>query len=138
MWRPQVRILPSRQKRYHEVSKPCKYLIYRVFCFIQILFSTYYYQVAIQPDKDGQPFRAISEKSYKTKEEAQAILDAVEATGNILNVEAKPRKEPPPLLHDLSSLQQEANKRKGFTADQNAGLIAKPVRKQISHLSTYR
>jgi DNA topoisomerase III len=82
-----------------------------------------YYQVAIQPDKDGQSFRAISEKNYKTKEEAQAILDLVEATGNILNVEAKPRKEPPPLLHDLSSLQQEANKRKGFTADQTLGLL---------------
>lgn len=82
-----------------------------------------YYQVAIQPSKDEQPFRAISEKSYKTKEEAQAILDAVEATGNIANVEAKPRKEPPPLLHDLSSLQQEANKRKGFTADQTLGIL---------------
>lgn len=82
-----------------------------------------YYQVAIQPDKNGQPFRAISEKSYPNKEEAQAVLDAVEATGNILSVEAKPRKEPPPLLHDLSSLQQEANKRKGFTADQTLGIL---------------
>lgn len=82
-----------------------------------------YYQVAIQPDKNGQPFKAISEKNYKTKEEAQAILNLVEATGNILSVEAKPRKEPPPLLHDLSSLQQEANKRKGFTADQTLGLL---------------
>jgi DNA topoisomerase IA len=40
-----------------------------------------------------------------------------------LSVEAKPRKEPPPLLHDLSSLQQEANKRKGFTADQTLTLL---------------
>jgi DNA topoisomerase-3 len=43
--------------------------------------------------------------------------------GHILSVEAKPRKEPPPLLHDLSSLQQEANKRKGFTADQTLSLL---------------
>jgi DNA topoisomerase-3 len=77
-----------------------------------------YYQVSIQPDKDGQVFKAISEKNFKTREEAQAVLDLVEPTGHILSVEAKPRKEPPPLLHDLSSLQQEANKRKGFTADQ--------------------
>ncbi|MDB5111514.1 MAG: topB [Mucilaginibacter sp.] len=82
-----------------------------------------YYQVAIHPDKDGQVFKAISEKNYKTREEAQVILDAIEATGNILQLEAKPRKEPPPLLHDLSSLQQEANKRKGFTADQTLGLL---------------
>jgi DNA topoisomerase-3 len=89
-----------------------------------------YYQVSIQPDKDGQVFKAVSEKNFKTKEEAQAVLDLVEDVtlgfpqgGHILGVEAKPRKEPPPLLHDLSSLQQEANKRKGFTADQTLTLL---------------
>ncbi|WP_342645313.1 DNA topoisomerase 3 [Mucilaginibacter sp. CSA2-8R] len=89
-----------------------------------------YFQVAIQLDKAGQLFRAVSVNNFKTKEEAQAILDKVEDVaagyekgGHILNVEAKPRKEPPPLLHDLSSLQQEANKRKGFTADQTLSLL---------------
>jgi len=89
-----------------------------------------YYQVAIQVDKNGQMFRAISTENFKTKEDAQVILDQVQDVaagfpdgGHILNVEAKPRKEPPPLLHDLSSLQQEANKRKGFTADQTLSLL---------------
>jgi len=89
-----------------------------------------YYQVSIQPDKDGQVFKAISVNNFKTKEEAQAIFDKVQdvASGfplgaHIVNVEAKPRKEPPPLLHDLSSLQQEANKRKGFTADQTLTIL---------------
>jgi DNA topoisomerase-3 len=82
-----------------------------------------FYQVSIMVDKDGQVFRAISEEKYKTKETAQLIVDQVRDIGHILNVEAKPRKEPPPLLHDLSSLQQEANKRKGFTADQTLTLL---------------
>ena len=89
-----------------------------------------YYQVSIQPDKDGQVFKAISTENYKTKEEAQAVVDQVQDVnggfpngGHILSVEAKPRKEPPPLLHDLSSLQQEANKRKGFTADQTLTIL---------------
>ncbi len=89
-----------------------------------------YFQVAIQLDKDGQLFRAVSVNNFRTKEDAQAVLDKVEDVaagfekgGHILNVEAKPRKEPPPLLHDLSSLQQEANKRKGFTADQTLSLL---------------
>ncbi|AMR33141.1 DNA topoisomerase III [Mucilaginibacter sp. PAMC 26640] len=82
-----------------------------------------FYQVSIEPDKNGQRFKAISEKNFKTREEAQAVLELVEATGVVENVDAKPRKEPPPLLHDLSSLQQEANKRKGFTADQTLGLL---------------
>jgi DNA topoisomerase-3 len=82
-----------------------------------------FYQVVIQPVKDEQVFKAISEKNYKTREEAEAILVLVEATARVDSVEAKPRKEPPPLLHDLSSLQQEANKRKGFTADQTLNLL---------------
>ncbi|MFD0763295.1 DNA topoisomerase 3 [Mucilaginibacter lutimaris] len=82
-----------------------------------------FYQVVIQPDKDGQAFKAVSVTNFKTKEEAEAVLQLVEPTCTIENVEAKPRKEPPPLLHDLSSLQQEANKRKGFTADQTLTLL---------------
>ncbi len=82
-----------------------------------------FYQVSIVLDKDGQVFRAITEEKYKTKDAAQLIVDEVKKTGNILSVEAKPRKEPPPLLHDLSSLQQEANKKKGFTADQTLTLL---------------
>ncbi|MFA6278116.1 MAG: DNA topoisomerase III [Pedobacter sp.] len=89
-----------------------------------------FYQIAIQLDKDGQLFKAISVANFKTQPEAQEIFDKVEdvasgfATGgNITAVEAKPRKEPPPLLHDLSSLQQEANKKNGFTADQTLNLL---------------
>jgi DNA topoisomerase-3 len=89
-----------------------------------------YFQVAIQVDKEGQLFRAICTENFKTQEQAQAVLEKVEDVaagfaqgGHILSVEAKPRKEPPPLLHDLSSLQQEANKRKGFTADQTLSLL---------------
>jgi DNA topoisomerase-3 len=89
-----------------------------------------FYQVSIQVDKEGQIFKAISTENFKTKEEAQVLLDQVKdvAAGfplgaHILSVEAKPRKEPPPLLHDLSSLQQEANKKHGFTADQTLNLL---------------
>lgn len=89
-----------------------------------------YYQLAIQLDKDGQLFRAMSVNNFDKKEDAEALLEKIEDVasgfsngGKILNVEAKPRKEPPPLLHDLSSLQQEANKRKGFTADQTLNLL---------------
>ncbi|SMC96369.1 DNA topoisomerase 3 [Pedobacter africanus] len=89
-----------------------------------------YYQLAIQLDKDGQLFRAMSVSNFDKKEEAEELLAKIEDVasgfnngGKILNVEAKPRKEPPPLLHDLSSLQQEANKRKGFTADQTLSLL---------------
>lgn len=89
-----------------------------------------YFQVAIQLQKEDAFFRAISTKNYKTREEAEAIMAQVldVAAGHInggliANVEAKAKKEPPPLLHDLSSLQQEANKKKGYTADQTLGIL---------------
>jgi DNA topoisomerase-3 len=89
-----------------------------------------YYQLSILLDKDGQVFKAISVNSFEKKEDAEALFEKIEdvnagfpAGGKIVDVEAKPRKEPPPLLHDLSSLQQEANKKKGFTADQTLGLL---------------
>ena len=89
-----------------------------------------YYQLAIQLDKDGQLFRAMSTSNFDKKEDAEALFARIEDVGSgferggkIVAVEAKPRKEPPPLLHDLSSLQQEANKRKGFTADQTLNIL---------------
>ncbi|WP_316837051.1 DNA topoisomerase III [Pedobacter nutrimenti] len=89
-----------------------------------------YYQLSILLDKDGQVFKAISVNSFEKKEDAEALFEKIEDInagfpngGKIVDVEAKPRKEPPPLLHDLSSLQQEANKKKGFTADQTLGLL---------------
>lgn len=89
-----------------------------------------FYQLGIQLDKDGQLFKAVSIANFNVKEEAQVLFDKIEDVasgfptgGKILDVEAKPRKEPPPLLHDLSSLQQEANKKKGYTADQTLNLL---------------
>ncbi len=88
-----------------------------------------YYQVAIFLNKDGITFKAVSVRSYQEKQAAEAVLELVrdrdsghETGGNIVTVDVKPRREQPPLLHDLSSLQQEANKRKGFTADQTLSL----------------
>lgn len=89
-----------------------------------------YYQLSILLDKDGQVFKAISVNSFEKKEDAEALFEKIEDVnagfpngGKVVEVEAKPRKEPPPLLHDLSSLQQEANKKKGFTADQTLGIL---------------
>ncbi len=89
-----------------------------------------YFQISIQLDKEGQLFKAMCVNNFKTQAEAQAIFDKIEDVesgfptgGNVTAVEAKPRKEPPPLLHDLSSLQQDANKKHGFTADQTLNLL---------------
>ncbi|WP_316812003.1 DNA topoisomerase 3 [Pedobacter heparinus] len=112
------------------VQTPTLAMICSRFLEIKNFVPQTYYQLAIQLDKDGQLFRAMSVNNFDKKEEAEALLEKIEDVasgftngGKIIGVEAKPRKEPPPLLHDLSSLQQEANKRKGFTADQTLSLL---------------
>ncbi|WP_304064394.1 DNA topoisomerase 3 [Pedobacter glucosidilyticus] len=112
------------------VQTPTLAMICQRYLEIQQFVPQIYFQVAIQLNKDGHLFRAISAINYKTKEEAETVLGQVldvaaghPTGGHITKVEAKAKKEPPPLLHDLSSLQQEANKKKGYTADQTLGIL---------------
>lgn len=112
------------------VQTPTLAMICSRFLEIRNFVPRIYYQLAIQLDKDGQLFRAISVDSFDRKEDAEAAFARIEDVGSgfptggrVLTVEAKPRKEPPPLLHDLSSLQQEANKRRGLTADQTLNIL---------------
>lgn len=112
------------------VQTPTLAMICQRYLEIQQFVPQIYFQVAIQLNKDGHLFRAISAVNYKSKEEAETVLGQVldvaaghPTGGHITKVEAKAKKEPPPLLHDLSSLQQEANKKKGYTADQTLSIL---------------
>ncbi|RZL20161.1 MAG: DNA topoisomerase III [Pedobacter sp.] len=112
------------------VQTPTLAMICSRFLEIKNFVPQTYYQLAIQLDKEGQLFRAMSLNNFDTKEEAESVFATIEDTesgfpngGKISSVEAKPRKEPPPLLHDLSSLQQEANKKKSLTADQTLNIL---------------
>jgi len=112
------------------VQTPTLAMICARFLEIKNFVPQTYYQISILLSKDEQVFKAISTSNYKEKEEVEKLFALVEDVasgfptgGNITAVEAKPRKEPPPLLHDLSSLQQEANKKKGYTADQTLNIL---------------
>ncbi|MEJ7557765.1 MAG: DNA topoisomerase III [Pedobacter sp.] len=112
------------------VQTPTLAMICSRFLEIKNFVPQTFYQLAIQVDKDGQLFRAMSLTNFEKKEDAEALFAKIEDTesgfpmgAKIAAVEAKPRKEPPPLLHDLSSLQQEANKKKSLTADQTLNIL---------------
>jgi DNA topoisomerase-3 len=62
-------------------------------------------------------YHAGAKPRLPTAEEAQAIAEAVrEQPGEITKLEKTERKERPPLLYDLTSLQRDANTRFGFSA----------------------
>jgi len=72
----------------------------------------------------GEPRRGYAGRYHQgaqprlaTAQEAEAIVAAVrDQPGEITKLEASTRKERPPLLYDLTSLQREANTRFGFSA----------------------
>jgi DNA topoisomerase-3 len=62
-------------------------------------------------------FYAGSNPRLKTAEEARAVVEASrDQTGVITKLEKSERRERPPLLYDLTSLQRDANSRYGFSA----------------------
>lgn len=81
---------------------------------IAAFISEPFYTVKIQMDG----FTASSER-IKSKEEAEKLaVDCKEASAVVAKVKRKNRKENPPLLYDLTTLQREANKIMGYTAQQ--------------------
>ena len=62
-------------------------------------------------------YHAGAQPRLKTAEEAAAIVDAVrDRPGEITKLETSTKKDRPPLLYDLTTLQREANTRYGFSA----------------------
>ena len=62
----------------------------------------------------------VSSRRFSTKNDAETVLQKCKATGEVMieAVETKEKLEKPPLLYDLTSLQREANRILGFTAQQ--------------------
>ena len=80
------------------------------FCTVSADFGDYrgtYFSEKLDPDTH-----------LKTREEAEAVAAAVKGkTGTVTQAETVRKKELPPQLYDLTSLQRDANKLLGFTAD---------------------
>ena len=63
---------------------------------------------------------AVTSKRFKTKQEAEGLAQKVNAAdkAKISKMETTTKSEKPPLLYDLTSIQRDANKYYGFTAQQ--------------------
>ena len=62
----------------------------------------------------------VTSKRFKTKQEAEELVEKINAAdkAKISKMETTTKTEKPPLLYDLTSLQRDANKYYGFTAQQ--------------------
>ena len=90
--------------------------------------SVPFFLVRILLEKDSSSFFATAIKNdaihhFENAEEANKLVQFVKNKIAVVDsIEEEKSKEPPPLLYDLSTLQQDANKRYGFTADQTLTL----------------
>lgn len=75
-----------------------------------------FYKVKFAVTKDELLVHFITKDSYKTIDHANKIKEGLNKL-IVTSVEVKEKSDAPPLLFDLTSLQQEANKKFGFSAD---------------------
>ncbi|MCI0921107.1 type IA DNA topoisomerase [Sphingobacterium rhinopitheci] len=91
-----------------------------------------FYKIQAGFEKANISFKATSDKIEKKEEAQEAIAKlAVGAEVKVVKVEAKETKEQPPLLFDLTSLQQDANKKYGYSADQTLNIAQTLYEKKV-------
>ena len=91
-----------------------------------------FYKIQAGFEKDNISFKATSDKIEK-KDDAEQVAAkiGVGSWAKVLKVEAKETKEQPPLLFDLTSLQQDANKKFGYSADQTLSIAQTLYEKKV-------
>ncbi len=68
----------------------------------------------------------VDETRFSSEKEARSILEKIGGkTGEVTEVKRERKKEPPPLLYSLTELQQDANRKHGFTAQRTLDLAQK-------------
>ncbi|KGN84877.1 DNA topoisomerase, partial [Porphyromonas gulae] len=96
--------------------------------------SVPYWRVNALVDKEGILLKAISTNSFDNEVSAQSALSTLRSQGR-LTVSSLTRKEgtaPPPLLYDLTTLQKEANRKYGFSADKTLSIAQSLYEKKVA------
>lgn len=78
-----------------------------------------YWQIRLKSEKYGVEFFMSSLQKFDNRQQAEELMNAIRQEGKIkvVKTETKEVVNEPPLLHDLTSLQREANNKYGFSAD---------------------
>lgn len=102
--------------------------------------SSTYWKLEATISKEDKSWRAISDDTFESRDIAKSTMQAIlsnntdiDGTGflTVSEVERKEISSEPPLLYDLTTLQKEANKRHGFSADKTLSLAQSLYEKKI-------
>jgi len=93
---------------------------------------TAFYKIQAAFEKDNIKFKASSNRIDQKDLAEETIAKITPGTPALVSkVEAKEVKEPPPLLYDLTTLQQDANKKYGYSADQTLSIAQTLYEKKV-------
>ncbi|KGN88923.1 DNA topoisomerase, partial [Porphyromonas gulae] len=96
--------------------------------------SVPYWRVNALVEKEGIHLKAISTNNFDNEVSAQTALSALHSQGR-LAVSSLTRKvgtTPPPLLYDLTTLQKEANRKYGFSAEKTLSIAQSLYEKKVA------
>ena len=92
-----------------------------------------YLQLQLTTEKDKVRFTAMHAEKFRDSQSAHQILSEAQAAKSVIvqDILCKEISQEAPLLHDLTSLQREANTRLGFSADKTLGIAQSLYEKQL-------
>ncbi len=77
-----------------------------------------YFTISTLLNRKEQDFKAVVENQFDKKEDAEKIIQQIQETAVVTDVEKKETRTATPLPFDLTSLQAEANKKHGYSAQE--------------------
>jgi len=92
-----------------------------------------FWNLRVTAQRDGIPFKATTKDRILDPAKVDEALAKVEAAGalTVVKMEKKEKSLAPPYLHDLTSLQKEANKRHNMSAQETLDLAQKLYEKKV-------
>jgi len=92
-----------------------------------------FWNIRVTATRDGVVFKATTKDRFLEKEKVDAALAAVQEAGalTVTKMEKKEKSLNPPYLHDLTSLQKEANKRYNMSAQDTLDTAQKLYEKKV-------
>ena len=96
--------------------------------------SVPYWKLSVATEKEGISLKAVSSGAFESEADAQSALALLREQSRlqVTSVARKVGHTSPPLLYDLTTLQKEANKKHGFSADKTLSIAQSLYEKKIT------
>ena len=96
--------------------------------------SVPYWKLSVAAEKEGISLKAVSDSAFENEADAQSALAMLREQSRltVTSVARRVGHTSPPLLFDLTSLQKEANRKHGFSADKTLSIAQSLYEKKIT------